>query len=95
MNLKRKIKDIIALSESDGWRHVNEVMEKEILQLALSMARTTEMTQQQMDFQRGAIWAAEQMLNLPQKLIHKIEGELSLEEVTSRQGRSEMTDDGY
>ena len=95
MNLKRKIKDIIALSESDGLRHVNEVMEKEILQLALSMARTTEMTQQQMDFQRGAIWAAEQMLNLPQKLIHKIEGELSLEEVTSRQGRSEMTDDGY
>lgn len=95
MNIKRKIKDIIALAESDGWRHVNEVMEKEILQLALNMARSTEMTQQQMDFQRGAIWAAEQLLNLPEKLVRKLEGDLSLEEATSRQGRSERNDDGY
>lgn len=94
MTLKRKIKTITALAEHDGWRIVHEVMEKEILQLALSMARTTDMTQQQMDFQRGAIWAAEQLLNLPDRLIQKLEGELSLEEAMSRQGRSERMNNG-
>ena len=89
MNIKSNIKNIRELSESKGWETINEVMKEEILQLALQMARTQEMTQQQMDFQRGAIWAAEQMLNLPQRLILKLEGELSLDEVTSRQGRSE------
>ena len=89
MNIKSNIKTIKELSESKGWETINEVMREEILQLALQMARTQEMTQQQMDFQRGAIWAAEQMLNLPQRLILKLEGELSLDEATSRQGRSE------
>ena len=94
MTIKNKIKDIIDLAESKGWSHVNEVMRQEILQLALSMARTQEMTQQQMDFQRGAIWAAEQLLNLPERLVHNLAGELSLEEATSRQGRSERIDNG-
>jgi hypothetical protein len=94
MTIKSKAKDIIELAESKGWSHVNEVMRSEILTLALSMAHTQDMTQQQMDFKRGAIFAAEQLLNLPERLIHKFEGELSLEEATSRQGRSERIDNG-
>ena len=66
-------------------------MESEILQLALLMARKPDMTQQQMDFQRGAIWAAEQLLNLPSKLIVKLEGDLTLEN-TMRQGPSDEGD---
>ena len=77
------------MSESSGWATVNEVMKDEILQLALQMARSKEMSQQEMDFHRGSIWAAEQMLNLPGRLIHKLEGELSFEEASSRQGRTE------
>ena len=38
------------------------------------------MSQQEMDFNRGAIWAAEQMLNLPTKITHKLEGEIALED---------------
>lgn len=63
-------------------------MKDEILQLALLMSRKADMTQQQMDFQRGAIWAAEQMLNLPERLVQQMQGDLALEESTSRQGRS-------
>jgi hypothetical protein len=92
-NVKQKIKTLIQLSESTGWATVNEVMKDEILQLALMMARSKEMSQQEMDFNRGAIWAAEQMLNLPTRLIHNLEGELSLDETTDfRQGRNERTD---
>ena len=80
MTLKSQINDLISLSESRGWSRVNEVMKDEILQLALMMARTKVMSQQEMDFNRGAIWAAEQMLNLPARLIHQLQGEQSLEQ---------------
>jgi len=89
MTVKSQIKSLIELSESSGWAVVNEVMKDEILQLALIMARSTEMTHQEMDYHRGQIRAAEQMLNLPAKLVHKLEGELSFEEASSRQGRTE------
>jgi hypothetical protein len=82
MKPKAQLNSLIALSKSEGWQTVNEVMKDEILTLALLMARTKEMSSQEIDFNRGAIWAAEQMLNLPSRLIHKIEGDLALEEVT-------------
>ena len=82
MTLKSDVKDLIQLSESRGWEKINKVMQDEILQLALSMARSPDMTQQQMDFQRGALWAAEQFLNVPERLIHKLEGEMALEDAT-------------
>jgi hypothetical protein len=64
-------------------------MEQEILQLARNMANTPEMTMQQMDFQRGAIWAAEQLLNVPERLIHKLQGELALEDATRYSAKAE------
>ncbi len=82
MTIKTDLKDLIELSESKGWAKINKVMQDEILTLALSMARSPDMTQQQMDFQRGAIWAAEQLLNVPERLIHKLQGELALEDAT-------------
>lgn len=64
-------------------------MKDEILQLALLMSRKADMTQQQMDFQRGAIWAAEQLLSLPERLVQQMQGDLALEESMGRQGRPE------
>jgi hypothetical protein len=92
MSLKSQIKDLIELSESRGWATLNSTMKDEIVSLALLMARSKEMSSQEVDFNRGAIWAAEQMLNMPVKLIHKMEGELSFEEAPSRQGPTERTD---
>ena len=94
MTIKNNIQELKALAASKGWIKINEIMEGEILQLALRMARNAEMSQQQMDFQRGSIWAAEQLLNLPSKLIVKLEGDLTLEE-TMRQGPSTENDNGY
>tara|TARA_B100002019_G_scaffold166640_1_gene144059 strand:- start:991 stop:1266 length:276 start_codon:yes stop_codon:yes gene_type:complete len=91
MTTEAQIKHLKSLASSKGWAEINKVMESEILQLALLMARKPDMTQQQMDFQRGAIWAAEQLLNLPSKLIVKLEGDLTLEN-TMRQGPSDEGD---
>lgn len=81
MTIKAQIKNLKQLNESPGWEHVNSVMKDEILQLALLMARSKEMSQQEMDFNRGAIWAAEQMLGIPTKLIHILEGQLAFDGV--------------
>ena len=89
MTIKSDLKDLIELSESKGWAKINKVMQDEILTLALSMARSPDMTQQQMDFQRGAIWAAEQLLNVPERLIHKLQGELALEDATYNSATAE------
>ena len=89
MTIKSDLKDLIELSESKGWAKINKVMQDEILTLALSMTRTPNMTQQQMDFQRGAIWAAEQLLNVPERLIHKLQGELALDDATSNSAKAE------
>ena len=89
MTIKSDLKDLIELSESNGWAKINKVMQDEILTLALSMARTPNMTQQQMDFQRGAIWAAEQLLNVPERLIHKLQGELALDDATNNSAKAE------
>ena len=91
MTTEAQIKHLKTLASSKGWSEIHKVMESEILQLALLMARKADMTQQQMDFQRGAIWAAEQLLNLPSKLIVKLEGDLTLEN-TMRQGPSDEGD---
>jgi hypothetical protein len=62
-------------------------MEEEIVSLALAMADSPDMSQQQMDYNRGAIWAARQLLNLPQKLMLRMENELYLEDANSRESR--------
>lgn len=62
-------------------------MEDEIVSLALTMADSPEMSQQQMDYNRGAIWAARQLLDLPQRLILRVENELHLENANSRESR--------
>jgi len=94
MTVKTQVKHLKDLSASNGWQIVQETMESEIKDLALRMARSPEMTQQQMDFQRGAIYAADQLLNLPSNLILKLEGEITLEE-TMRQGPSTENENGY
>jgi hypothetical protein len=62
-------------------------MEEEIVSLALTMADSPNMSQQQMDYNRGAIWAARQLLDLPQRLMLRMENDLYIEDANSRESR--------
>lgn len=84
---KEKIRALKDLSNSPGWEIIKGVMQDEIMALSLRMARTPEMTQQEMDFIRGAIYAADGLANMPDKVLLKLEGEYSLDE-SIRFGRS-------
>ena len=94
MNTKTKIKHLINLNEGPGWAVLREVMNEEILMLAMSVAKSPKMSQQEQDFHRGAILSAERLLELPTRLIQKLEGDLALEHANDpRQGRDNTETD--
>lgn len=63
---------------SKGWSLVRQVMQDEIVSAAMNIATQASMTQQQVDFQRGAIWAAKQLLDLPVRIQRLAETEIAM-----------------
>lgn len=77
--LNRKLKDLDALTRSRGWALLNEVMQEELIRAAMKIAEHPEMTEKEVDFRRGAIWAAKQLLDLPERLKQSLQMDLAVE----------------
>jgi len=73
-----KLKAVDNLLNSKGWTVVMEIMHEEILASAMSIAETPSMELDEINFRRGSIWAAKQMLELPVRLRQKLEGDVAL-----------------
>ncbi|WP_419833729.1 hypothetical protein [Endozoicomonas atrinae] len=80
MNNKDAHKALTTLANSDGWEYMKQIMNDEILTSAFQLAESPDMTEKEIDFRRGAIWAARQLLSMPDKLLLKLENELILDE---------------
>lgn len=78
MNEKARIAALEQLQRHKGWQILHETMEREIVTAAMQIAENPHMTQQEIDFRRGAIWAAKQMLNLPGRITNQLQTELAL-----------------
>jgi len=72
-------KGLVTLKASRGWTYIEEVMEKEIVGAALGMANNANMSVEEMHFRRGSIWAAKQLLDLPERLQAHLESAIALE----------------
>lgn len=83
---KTNLKGVETLKSSRGWAYVREVMEKEIVSAAMGMADNAAMPVEEMHFRRGSIWAAKQLLELPEKL------ELHLESLIRLDAAEELSD---
>tara|TARA_R100000664_G_C2752786_1_gene140071 strand:- start:1064 stop:1330 length:267 start_codon:yes stop_codon:yes gene_type:complete len=79
MNSKAKLKAIDDLMKSKGWQVLNQIMKDEIVSSAMSIADTPTMDMQEINFRRGSIWAAKQMLEMPVRLRQKLEAEIALD----------------
>ncbi len=66
------------LEKNRGWHYIKVVMDEEVVKLAMSIAETSDMTLDQINFRRGAIFAAKQLLDLPSRLRVKLENEIAL-----------------
>ncbi len=65
--------------KSKGWQVLNQIMKDEIVSSAMSIADNASMDLQEINFRRGSIWAAKQMLEMPVRLRQKLEAEIALD----------------
>ena len=78
MKPKEALVAINSLERSKGWAYVVQVMREEILLSAQRIGENRKMEIDEIHFQRGAIWAAQQLLRMPERLRLRIENEVAL-----------------
>lgn len=77
-DVRAQLKALDGLTRSRGWEIVNQVMRDEIVSAAMAIADSPNMSLDEINFRRGAIWAAKQMLAIPVRLQQKLEADLAL-----------------
>lgn len=80
MHAKRKLKELDRLKRSSGWAVLREIMEQEMIAAAQQIAEHRSMTMDEVNFRRGAIWAAKKMLDLPDRLEQQLQTEVMIED---------------
>jgi|TARA_Y100001934_G_C12254043_1_gene726604 hypothetical protein len=76
---KQAIDKLTSLKKTDGWKIIDEVMKQEILTASFQLSENRDMTLEEIHFKRGAMWAARQLKELPDRLILKYSNEDVLE----------------
>jgi len=71
----RHLKDLIA---SKGWGILLAKMQQSITDAAFQFADFRPMNSQEVDFRRGAMWAAKQLMILPQVVTTQLENDIIL-----------------
>lgn len=78
MTPRERLKGILDLQKSPGWKVVTDVMSDEVVAAAMAIADNPTMSLDEINFRRGAIWAAKQLIDLPIKIQLKLENEMAL-----------------
>jgi len=76
---KAALQALNGLEKTEGWQLLQSIMEEEIVSSAMAIADKVEMSVDEINFRRGTIWAAKQMLNLPQRVRIQMENEVALD----------------
>lgn len=79
-----KLKALNTLLKSRGWAVIREVMEREILTAARSLGGTASMATDEMHFRRGAIYAADRLLAMPETLTRNLEASVLFDEAIAQ-----------
>ncbi len=78
MSDREHLKAVLDLQKSLGWKVLADVMNQEVVAAAMAIADNPKMTLDEINFRRGTIWAAKQLMDLPIKIQLKLENELAL-----------------
>lgn len=76
MKPERALELIVKLEGSEGWKYIQDVMRDEVLRAAYALAEDDNPSYEQLQFRRGAMWAARRLLELPARLRQNLESEL-------------------
>ncbi len=77
---KADLKALQDLVATRGWAIVRDVMEREIVTAAMAIADNPNMTIDEINFRRGAIWAGKQLTDVPSRLMRILEADVRLDE---------------
>lgn len=77
---KADLKALQDLVATRGWAIVRDVMEREIVTAAMAIAENPNMTLDEINFRRGAIWAGKQLTDVPTRLMRILEADVRLDE---------------
>ena len=77
---KADLKALQDLVATRGWAIVRDVMEREIVTAAMAIADNPNMTIDEINFRRGAIWAGKQLTDVPARLMRILEADVRLDE---------------
>ena len=93
---KTNLRAVLALRKSRGWTYIKEVMEKEIVTAALNLGGAgTHMPESEMHYRRGAIFAAKQLMEMPDKLVLHLESEAALEDLNESEDALASIDEKF
>ncbi|MEK9747190.1 MAG: hypothetical protein VW443_00505 [Pseudomonadales bacterium] len=76
MTPEKALELIVKFENSEGWNYVQDVMRDEVLRAAYALAEDDNPSYEQIQFRRGAMWAARRLLELPTRLRQNLESEL-------------------
>jgi hypothetical protein len=77
---KADLKALQDLVATRGWAIVRDVMEREIVTAAMAIADNPNMTIDEINFRRGAIWAGKQLTDVPTRLTRILETDIRIDE---------------
>lgn len=82
MTKKEEARVLEELLSSNGWGILQRKMQDEILTAAYQLAENKQLSVDEINFRRGAMWAARRMIELPTNMKMLIDNELLMEAAT-------------
>ena len=79
MKARAALQALNQLEKNKGWAYIKSIMEREILDAAMNIAKRPNMTMEEIHYRRGAIWAAERLVELPNRLRFGLKNKLALD----------------
>ena len=79
MKAKTALQALEQLEKNRGWAYIRAIMEREILDAAMNIAKRPNMTMEEIHYRRGAIWAAERLVELPDRLRFGLQNKIALD----------------
>tara|TARA_B100001939_G_C16868508_1_gene585235 strand:- start:236 stop:502 length:267 start_codon:yes stop_codon:yes gene_type:complete len=84
MTSKEKLRKLKELENSSGWNVLVDIMKDEIVQSAMQIAESPNMSLDEINYRRGSIFAAKRLLELPQRLAVHLENEIVMDDKSDK-----------
>ena len=91
MTTERLLALLDDLEKHEGWIYIQDTMKEEVISAAMKLADNPNQTEKITDYQRGAIWAGRQLLEILPKLRVRLQNEILVEVAKEKSALADIT----